>query len=223
MTPTTTCLTTLPQRLTVPDDHPLLATLNKQQQAAALHGAGTCLCCAGPGSGKTAVLIRRAALLIEAGVDPACLLAVTFTNKAARELKTRLAGMVGAEAARKMTVGTFHSLCARWLRRDAPIIGRRRDFTIYDQADSDRVIAGLFKALDLDTKGGKVAAMRERISRWKNDLITPEQAERRINPLDPVDQRALQFYVEYERILKRNNAFDLIKPAASHRPERLYK
>lgn len=188
--------------------HPLLRPLNAEQRAAAMHRSGTAICVAGPGSGKTRTLIARAGLLLEEGVDPQRILVVTFTKKAAGELKDRLTATVGAKKAREVVAGTFHSLCARWLRRDAPSIGRKPNFTIYDEDDSKRVVTAVFKALDLETKGGKDTAVRAQISAWKNKGWQPADVERRVDLADFPAKQALHIYGAYEERLKEANALD---------------
>ena len=178
--------------MTFPSQTDLLAGLNDAQRSAMLHGDGPAIVTAGPGSGKTAVLTRRTARLVAEGVDPAHILCITFTNKAAREMRQRIGALVGPQQAKHMAIGTFHAMCARWLRRDIHTIGRGSNFTIYDEADSQAVITGLFKALNLDTKGGRVKAMGERFSHFKNQLWTVEEVERRTNRDDPVQQRVLR-------------------------------
>jgi DNA helicase-2/ATP-dependent DNA helicase PcrA len=114
---------------------------------------GPVLVLAGPGSGKTRVLTHRIAYLIRAvGVDPYQILAVTFTNKAAHEMKERLELLIGAEQAGALSVGTFHSLCARFLRRDIHHLGRERDFVVYDSDDQERLMRRVLRDLKLDEK-----------------------------------------------------------------------
>src|SRR6266498_4842678 len=131
----------------------LLNSLNQAQQQAVQAIDGPVLVLAGPGSGKTRVLTHRIAYLIgTAGVDPHNIIAVTFTNKAAREMKDRLDTLLGAGKAAALTVGTFHAICARFLRRDIVHLGRERDFAIYDSDDQLRVMKRVLKDLELDEK-----------------------------------------------------------------------
>ncbi|NCC33981.1 MAG: DNA helicase UvrD, partial [Chloroflexia bacterium] len=127
--------------------------LNPVQQQAVEATAGPVLVLAGPGSGKTRVLTHRIAYLInEAEVDPFHILAVTFTNKAAREMKDRLHTLIGPDAAQVLSAGTFHSLCARFLRKDIVHLGRERDFAIYDADDQLRLMRRVLRDLKLDEK-----------------------------------------------------------------------
>src|SRR5688572_3508682 len=131
----------------------LLKNLNPAQQTAVQATDGPVLVLAGPGSGKTRILTHRIAHLIGAiNVDPYNILAVTFTNKAAREMKERLDTLLGAGRAASLTVGTFHSICTRFLRRDIVHLGRERDFTIYDSDDQLRLMKRVLKDLNLDEK-----------------------------------------------------------------------
>ena len=133
--------------------HPLLDGLNAQQQKAVLAIDGPVLVLAGPGSGKTRVLTHRVAYLIQSvGVRPFNILAVTFTNKAAREMRERLSGLIGERYAADVMMGTFHSICARWLRREIQHLGRERDFVIYDTDDQQRLMRQILKELDLNEK-----------------------------------------------------------------------
>ena len=188
--------------------HPLLTGLNDEQRAAALHRGGPAITVAGPGAGKSRTLLTRQALLIAEGMDPRAMLSVTFTKKAARELRERLRLLVGAAAADLLTTGTFHSLCARWLRRDIAAVGRRRDFSIYDADDAERVITAIYKAHDWETKGGRVGATAARIGSWKNAGMRPALAEMRLDTNDPHATRDLQTYGEYEAALRAANALD---------------
>ena len=131
----------------------LLQGLNPAQRRAVEAISGPVLVLAGPGSGKTRVLTHRIAHLIQtAGVDPLNLLAVTFTNRAAREMRERLTTLVGKGVAMALTVGTFHSLCARFLRRDIVYLERARDFVIYDSDDQERLVRRMLHDLNLDVK-----------------------------------------------------------------------
>src|SRR5215217_5666157 len=132
--------------------HELLAGLNPEQAEAVTHGDGPLLVIAGAGSGKTRVLTHRIAHLIsDQGVSPFEILAITFTNKAADEMKSRVAALVGP-VAEKMWVSTFHSACVRVLRRDADLLGFPRQFTIYDQSDAVRLTGYVIRDLGLDAK-----------------------------------------------------------------------
>ena len=148
----------------------LLSSLNQAQQQAVQAIDGPVLVLAGPGSGKTRVLTHRIAYLIgEAGVDPHNIIAVTFTNKAAREMKERLDTLLGSGKAAALTVGTFHSICTRFLRRDIVHLGRERDFAIYDADDQQRIMRRVLKDLDLDEKKYAPRAIHANISRARTN------------------------------------------------------
>lgn len=148
--------------------------LNEAQRAAAMHVDGPMMVIAGAGSGKTRVLTYRIAHLIELGVDPFAVLALTFTNKASREMKERIGKVVGDSAARNIWMGTFHSIFARILRIEADRINYPRNFTIYDTADSRSVLKEIIKGMGLDDKVYKPASVQSRISAAKNNLIDAE-------------------------------------------------
>src|SRR4051794_22872134 len=161
---------------------------------------------AGAGSGKTRVLTRRLAhLILEQGVSPFQVLAITFTNKAAAEMKDRVADLVGP-VARRMWVSTFHSACSRILRRESQLLGYRSAFSIYDQSDAVRLVDYVRRDLDLDPKRFPARAVHSRISALKNDLILPEQyAEMAFGPHE---QRIAKIYTEYQRRMQEANAID---------------
>ena len=150
-----------------------LDELNDIQRQAVTSGIGPKMVIAGPGSGKTRVLTYRIAYLIQQGIPPHRILALTFTNKAAREMKDRIERVVGAPA-KRVIAGTFHSVFARFLRYDAHNIGYPNDFTIYDTDDTKSVIRGIIKKLGLEPKVYQVSAIRSRISMAKSNLITPK-------------------------------------------------
>lgn len=149
-----------------------LSELNEAQQAPVLHRDGPLMVIAGAGSGKTRVLTYRIANLMHHGVDSFSILALTFTNKAAREMKARIAELVGEGEAKNLWMGTFHSVFARILRQEADKLGFPRDFTIYDTQDSGRLIASIIKEMGLDKDIYKFKQIRNRISAFKNSLIT---------------------------------------------------
>ncbi len=151
----------------------ILASLNKEQQAAVTCTEGPMLIVAGAGSGKTRVLTSRIAYLIEKGVPAQQILALTFTKKAAGEMKERIGLMVGERQARRIWMGTFHSVFIRFLREYADRIGFPATFTIYDTADSVSAVKACLKQLELDDKLYKPKEVLSRISRAKNDLVTP--------------------------------------------------
>ena len=149
-----------------------LQELNDAQRAPVMHKEGPLMVIAGAGSGKTRVLTYRIAYLMEQGVDPFNILSLTFTNKAAREMKERIAGIVGQSEAKNIWMGTFHSIFARILRSEADKLGYPRDFTIYDTADSLQLIKQVIKDLNLDSDIYKPKQVQSRISKFKNNLIT---------------------------------------------------
>ena len=180
--------------------------LNPQQRAAVVHQGGPLLIVAGAGSGKTRVLTRRIAyLLAEREVSPREILAITFTNKAAGEMAGRVAGLTGWRS-RAMWVMTFHSACVRILRREAPRFGYPSSFSIYDQADSQRLMTLVCRELDLDTKNHPPKAMLAQVSSLKNELIDYETCLARA---DGYRGKALaEAYAEYQRRLVASGAMD---------------
>lgn len=148
--------------------------LNDSQREAVLYIDGPSLVIAGAGSGKTRVLTYKIAYLLEQGYHPGSILALTFTNKAAREMKDRIAKLVGWERARYLWMGTFHSIFSRILRKEAEAIGFTSNFTIYDQTDSRSLIKAIIKEMGLDDKVYKPASVQARISNAKNHLILPQ-------------------------------------------------
>jgi len=155
-----------------PQKSSLLSDLNDAQQEPVLHRDGPLIVIAGAGSGKTRVLTYRIANLMKHGVDSFSILALTFTNKAAREMKVRIAEIVGEGEAKNLWMGTFHSIFARILRQEADKLGFPRDFTIYDTQDSGRLIASIIREMGLDKEIYKFKQIRNRISAFKNNLIT---------------------------------------------------
>lgn len=151
-----------------------LEELNTAQRDAVTYMDGPSLIVAGAGSGKTRVLTYKVAYLLRQGVSPASILALTFTNKAAREMRQRIGQLVSPREARYLWMGTFHSICARLLRQEAPRLGFTADFSIYDTADSKSVIRQILKELQLDEKIYKPGTVLGRISAAKNALLTPE-------------------------------------------------
>jgi len=188
-----------------PNDNDLLGDLNPAQREAAVHHRGPLLVVAGAGSGKTAVLTRRVAHLIrEHGVPPFAVLAITFTNKAAGQMRDRIEGLIGP-IARNMWVGTFHSMCARLLRREAPRLGYKSSFTIYDSSDSERLITHILKASPLGAGRVKPSQVHHAISRAKDELLGPDEL------MDSPNWQLREFspiYREYQRLLREANAMD---------------
>jgi len=184
--------------------------LNPQQQAAVVHEGGPLLIVAGAGSGKTAVLTRRIAhLLQDRGVAPWQILAITFTNKAAAEMRERVAALVG-QTAERMWVATFHSVCVRILRQQAQLVpGLNTNFTIYDADDSRRLLGMIAKDFNLDLKKFTPRTLANAISNLKNELIGPEQAlEEAERTHNPFETTVAKVYVEYQRRLRQSNALD---------------
>nr|WP_141262825.1 DNA helicase PcrA [Moorella sp. E308F] len=182
-----------------------MALLNKPQQEAVKHRGAPLLVLAGAGSGKTRVLTYRVASLIQEGVAPENILAVTFTNKAAQEMKERLEGLVG-NAARRLQVSTFHSACVRILRRDAHLLGYRSNFTIYDTDDQQALIREVLKELNLDEKKFPPRSVAHVISNAKNSLQTPEQYLGWSATVKEQQQGTI--YRRYQERLKAANAMD---------------
>lgn len=180
--------------------------LNPAQREAVIHRGGPLLIVAGAGSGKTRVLTQRIGHLIaEEGVRPSEILAITFTNKAAREMADRVSEIVGP-ASRAMWVMTFHSACVRILRREAGRLGISTSFSIYDSADSQRLMGMVLRDLDLDPKRYPPRAMAAKVSNLKNELIDEETFGRQAET--PPDRVLAEVYAEYQRRLRRANAFD---------------
>jgi len=180
--------------------------LNPSQQEAVTHRGGPLLIVAGAGSGKTRVLTQRIAHLIrDEGVRPSEILAITFTNKAAREMQERVAALVGP-VSRAMWVMTFHSACVRILRREAARLGISTNFSIYDAADSQRLMSMVVKDLNIDPKRFPPRSLSSRVSQLKNELIDEEDFLRRAET--PQDRVLAEAYAEYQRRLRRANAFD---------------
>jgi DNA helicase-2/ATP-dependent DNA helicase PcrA len=151
-----------------------LQQLNENQQKAVLYNDGPSIVIAGAGSGKTRVLTCKIAYLLKQGIYPYNILALTFTNKAAREMKSRVAAIVDENTAHRLWMGTFHSIFSKILRREADKFGYRSDFTIYDVQDSQNLIKAIIKEKELDDKVYKPSTVQSRISQAKNNLITPE-------------------------------------------------
>jgi superfamily I DNA/RNA helicase len=186
----------------------LLAGLNPPQREAVTTTEGPLLVLAGPGSGKTRVITNRIAYLLgERGVSPWRILAVTFTNKAAREMRDRLEALVGAPA-RDLAVGTYHAICARILRREAGQAGIAldRNFTIYDDDDQVGLVKRIIRDMDLNEKQYSPRMIHSIISRAKNDLYSPIEFEERTNKY--VEEIAARVYKRYDAALRENNAVD---------------
>jgi DNA helicase II / ATP-dependent DNA helicase PcrA len=185
----------------------LLAGLNEPQREAVVHQGTPLLIVAGAGSGKTRVLTHRIAHLLEQRhVHPGQVLAITFTNKAAAEMRERVAALVGPRA-KVMWVSTFHSACVRILRREASTAGLRSSFSIYDAADSQRLMGMVIRDLDLDPKRYPARAFLAKVSSAKNELIDEEAFSGQVGA-NPYEQKVAEAYTLYQRRLRAANALD---------------
>ena len=187
-------------------DNNILQDLNPAQRDAVIHRHGPMLVVAGAGSGKTRVLTHRIAHLIENdNINPFQILAITFTNKAAQEMKDRVTALVGP-VAEKMWVSTFHSACVRILRRDAEQLGYPSTFSIYDQADAVRLTGYVARDLGLDTKKFVPRSVHSHISNLKNELVSTQQALEKAEGV--FDRKIAEIYEEYQRRLRNSGAMD---------------
>lgn len=183
----------------------LLSDLNSRQRQAVEAPDGPVLVLAGPGSGKTRVLAHRVAYLVQArGIAPRIIMAVTFTNKAAHEMRDRLEKLLGVSQAKELTLGTFHAICARFLRREAPHVGLEREFAIYDEDDQLALVKQAVKDLNLDDKKYRPTTLQNKISQAKSELVTPELFQ----PQTYNDEITLRVYERYQQLLRENNALD---------------
>ncbi|HHW82380.1 MAG TPA: UvrD-helicase domain-containing protein, partial [Actinomycetales bacterium] len=190
------------------DPAELLEGLNPQQAEAVLHAGGPLLIIAGAGSGKTRVLTHRIAHLLATGrARPGEILAITFTNKAAAEMRERVAHLVGP-AARHMWVSTFHSACVRILRAEHEKLGIKSSFSIYDAADSQRLMTLVARSLDLDPKRFPPKMLTHRVSDLKNELVDPDDFAARVSEHNPVEVAVRDAYRLYQRRLKEAHALD---------------
>ncbi|MCE7928207.1 MAG: UvrD-helicase domain-containing protein [Dehalococcoidia bacterium] len=184
----------------------ILNGLNEPQKAAVSHGEGPLLILAGPGSGKTRVIAHRIAWLVkEMGVPPWRILAVTFTNKAAREMRERARHLLAAEGI-ELHMGTFHSMCARWLRIDGKSIGISPDFVIYDDADQVGLMKRVLEALDVNPRRFSPRSILSAISNAKNEMIVPEEFARRTH--DYFGEVVARAYTRYQEALREASALD---------------
>ncbi|NUL44233.1 UvrD-helicase domain-containing protein [Cellulosimicrobium funkei] len=186
----------------------LLEGLNEQQKQAVVHTGGPLLIVAGAGSGKTRVLTHRIAYALATGrARPHEILAITFTNKAAAEMRERISALIGP-AAQKMWISTFHSSSVRILRREAASVGLKSNFSIYDSADSLRLVTSIVKAHDLDPKKFTPKSLLNKISSLKNELVDAEDHSSTVSESDPFAQAVSTVYLEYTQRLRQANAMD---------------
>lgn len=190
----------------------ILSQLNEAQQEAVINYQGPSLVIAGAGSGKTRVLTYRIAYMLDQGINPAQILALTFTNKAAKEMKERIAGLVGYDYSRRLWMGTFHSIFSKILRYEAKALGYTSDYTIYDTVDSRNLVKTIIKELKLDEKVYKPGEVFGRISNAKNNLITPENyaSNSSIQASDRASRRPqiTDIFSRYSARCKKANAMD---------------
>ena len=192
----------------------ILNKLNEQQRQAVEFNSAPNMIVAGAGSGKTRVLTYKIAYLIEKGFDPSSILALTFTNKAAKEMKERIKKLVGAKA-NKIWMGTFHSIFGRILRMEAEKLGYTSNFSIYDRDDSVSLVNNVMQALNISLDGFNASSVQHKISSLKNQMISPEEFEKHIAS-NLIQRKIAQIYLEYNKRLKDNNSMDfddlLLKP-----------
>jgi DNA helicase-2/ATP-dependent DNA helicase PcrA len=190
------------------DPEALLEGLNPQQRAAVTHEGAPLLIVAGAGSGKTRVLAHRIAHLLAArDVRPGQILAITFTNKAAGEMRDRVASLVGARS-HAMWVSTFHSACVRILRREASHVGLKSTFSIYDAADSQRLMSMVLRDLDLDPKRYRPRSFSAQVSNLKNELIDDETYSAGLDEASHQERMVAEAYRMYQARLRQANAMD---------------
>ena len=192
-------------------NHDMLQELNEGQRAAVEYCDGPQLVIAGAGSGKTRVLTYKIAYLLEQGMAPWNILALTFTNKAAREMKERIGKLVGQERAIYLQMGTFHSVFARILRAEADKLGYNSNFTIYDQTDARSLVKTIIKEMGLDDKVYKPSSVADRISMAKNHLLLPQAYQQSSWAADDASQKRPQvsnIYIRYAERCRQANAMD---------------
>ena len=189
----------------------ILTQLNDSQRVAVEYCDGASLVIAGAGSGKTRVLTYKIAWLLQQGMAPWQILALTFTNKAAREMKERIGRLVGEEQARYLQMGTFHSVFARILRAEADKLGYNSNFTIYDQTDARSLVKTIIKEMGLDDKVYKPSSVTDRISMAKNHLLLPQAYQQSSWAADDASQKRPQvsnIYIRYAERCRQANAMD---------------
>ncbi len=192
----------------------ILNNLNEEQLQAVEYNAGPHMIVAGAGSGKTRVLTYKIALLIEKGIEPSAILALTFTNKAAKEMKERIKSLIGKKA-EELWMGTFHSIFSKMLRVESEKIGYRPNYSIYDREDSVSLVSNIIANLNINLESITANGVQHKISFLKNQMIMPLDYEKS-SGLTPTDKKFVEVYTEYNKRLFENNAMDfddlLIKP-----------
>jgi len=192
-----------------------LKSLNEAQLEAVQYNSGPHLIVAGAGSGKTKVLTHKIAYLIEDGFDPSNILSLTFTNKAAKEMKDRITAMIGVTKAKKLWMGTFHSILARILRTEAESLNYKKNFSIYDRDDSVSLVNNVLLALNLSIDNKSASAIQHQISSLKNRMILPDEYAKH-HAATLAEKKIAQVYIEYNKRLFENNSMDfddlLLKP-----------
>ena len=176
--------------------------LNEKQQQAVLHKNGPMLVLAGAGSGKTKVLTNRIAYLIEEGISPSNILAITFTNKAAKEMKDRVKSLIGNDA-NYIQISTFHSLGLKLIKENYEFLGYDKNFIILDRDDTLTVVKKLMKDLNMNPKYYNARELRNKISSAKNELITPDKFKK-----IEYDEKVITLYKKYCEKLKQGNSVD---------------
>lgn len=193
-------------------DNDILLQLNDSQREAVTYCDGPQLVIAGAGSGKTRVLTYKIAYLLQQGMAPWNILALTFTNKAAREMKERIGRLVGNESARRLNMGTFHSIFARILRNEAERLGYNSNFTIYDQSDAHSLVKAIVREMGLDDKVYKASSVAERISMAKNHLLLPQAYASSVETVQADCERKMpavkDIYLRYTERCRQANAMD---------------
>ena len=185
----------------------ILEGLNDKQNEAVVNTEGPCLVIAGAGSGKTKVLTHKIANLIKNGVMPWNILAITFTNKAANEMKARVEKLIGEDTSKDMWIGTFHSICVRILRRNIDKIGFDKSFVIFDTSDQRSLVKSCLKELDIDDKMFSDRSVLAEISNAKNEMLEPSAYARKYEN-DFRKSKIAEIYALYQKKLKTNNAID---------------
>ena len=179
-----------------------ISSLNEKQQLAVLHKTGPMLVLAGAGSGKTKVLTNRIATLIEEGVYPSNILAITFTNKAAKEMKDRVRKLIGPDA-NYIQISTFHSLGLKLIKENYEVLGYDKNFIILDSDDTLTIVKKLMKDLNMNPKYYNARELRNKISSAKNELITPDKFKK-----IEFDEKVITLYKKYCEKLKQGNSVD---------------